>query len=211
MELKDFKQRIKETEAKCQICGQTNHSLIRHLRETHSLSPAQYKDQHPTAPLTSKVVTEILRRMDRRAKATNDLESVGLELLPELGSTWLERTKEYATKQFTAPDPSLEQLVPKIDPFYHMPAEGKLLAYAILRGKNAYLEGPTGCGKTELMAQLMAHLKRPFQRVNMHGDVTAAKFIGQMRVNTQGTYFEKGDLPKAMEGVQVLCVQFPFV
>jgi len=211
MELKDFKERLKEAQIHCPLCSFSGHSLIGHLQQKHSLSPGQYKEKYPENRLVSPVLSEMLRKFERRAKSDQPLEEVGKELLPNLGEMWVETLATHVEKKFGAVPDNLKHLIPKKDLFYKMPAQGRYMGYAVSLGKNCYVEGPTGCGKSELAMQLMSRLSRPIKRINMHGDVTAANFIGQMRVDKNGTYFFYGSLPNAMkEGYTLLCDEIDF-
>lgn len=68
----------------------------------------------------------------------------------------------------------------KVDPyFYEEPMAAQLLEYAINRGKNAILVGPTGSGKSSLAINVLARLKRRAEIVSCHGETSSDTFIGK--------------------------------
>lgn len=68
----------------------------------------------------------------------------------------------------------------KIDPHFHEdPSAAMLLEYAIKRGKNAIIIGPTGCGKSSLAINVLARLKRKTEIVSCHGETSSDHLIGK--------------------------------
>ena len=107
------------------------------------------------------------------------------------------------------------QALPTIDQnFYFDPQAARAILSALKLGKNFYIQGHTGCGKTQLIMQIHAKLGRQITRVNMDGDVTKRDFIGNMNLtkdpegNTITTY-TYGALPRAMlDGHTLLLDEF---
>ncbi len=194
--LDEFKDKLRGTEVECKLCPTRSHSLIRHLRVKHHLSAGQYKKQYPEAKLASPLATELLRKMGRQAMTSADVESY----MTQFGGTdaWDEKLAVIGAK-FTNP-PGSEARVPVKDPHFALMPDTALIAYAAEYGKNVYLEGPTGCGKTEWIIQTLARMGRPCMRVNMNGDVTAANFIGHVEADENGTKWVDGDLIVAAKG-----------
>ena len=68
----------------------------------------------------------------------------------------------------------------KVDPhFYEDPQAAKLIEYAVNRGKNVILVGPTGCGKSCLAINVLARLKRKAEIVSCHGETSSDVLIGK--------------------------------
>ena len=68
----------------------------------------------------------------------------------------------------------------KVDPhFIEDPIASQLLEYAITRGKNAIIVGPTGCGKSTLAINVLARLQRKAEIVSCHGDTSSDNLIGK--------------------------------
>ena len=68
----------------------------------------------------------------------------------------------------------------KVDPhFFEDPKAAQLLEYAITRGKNAIIVGPTGSGKSCLALNVLARLKRKAEIVSCHGDTSSDNLIGK--------------------------------
>jgi len=194
----EFRKRIRETEVACYICGTRAFSLVRHLSDKHDLTPGQYRKLHSEAKFCSPIVSELLRRLDRKAQTTDDLASftAAFEFGADLDATFAEARKKLSTS--TGPDAKIPAKMPH---FFFPKMETEAVLTGLILGKNVYIEGPTGCGKTGLVHQIHAKLERPIQRANMNGDVTAANFVGAMRANRKrGTYFHYGMLPEAMRG-----------
>jgi len=210
----EFRSLIRQTEIACLMpkCGYRGHSLVAHLKERHQMSPGQYqkkfpRSDYPDVTLVSRVVTELLRRMDRSVKRTTDLSQ--FTALFDVGRTPLELFMEVGSKLPDVNDAYIQYATPAdLDRYFEFPVEqtAAILTGMILH-KNTYISGPTGCGKTELSIQIHKQLKRPFIRINMKGDATVANFIGAMRADPKkGTYFKPGALPIAMKAGYTLIV-----
>lgn len=161
------------------------------------MSAGQYKKSFINVALVSPIVTELLRLVDRKSYQTDNLsEFLGAFLPREKSDEVFDQVKA------TLPPVPTELLkyIPEVDPFYSFePQVARMLCFSIAKGKNAFLEGPTGSGKTEAVRQVHARLGRPVIRVNMNGDVTVGSFLGTKEVVAgQGTTFRQGDLPTCM-------------
>lgn len=202
--LDEFREKIRGTEVECARCGYRAHALTQHLRTAHNLSAGQYRKDFPHAKLASRVVMEVLRRVGRDNPGSVDL---GVLITPFLFDAEKGDAVEFEEfgKNFQV-DPVLHELIPTADSFFAFSPNSKAIAFGVMRGKNIYLEGPTGCGKTEEVKQAFNRMGLPLRRVNMNGEVTPATFLGKMHMKVTGeTYFDYGVLPKAMkEGVALL-------
>ncbi len=99
--------------------------------------------------------------------------------------------------------------VPEADEHYQFNVE-TLLPYlsTLIAGKNAWLYGHTGTGKTTLAQQVCAKLGWPMRRVNFDGDISRLDLVGQTKLdNDDGTTVSKyvdGILPQAMNSPTIL-------
>lgn len=196
--LDEFRGKIDDSRAKCAICGHRAHSLTRHLKEEHQLSAGQYKSQYPDALLVSPVATQMLRDMGRTSKGSNDLSQFVEPFNPDTSEEIVGEIKKRLKHGTTNP----AILIPKqLKEFYFDPRLIPQVMWGLEHGKNIYIEGPTGCGKTEGVTQLHAYAGKAMKRVNMNGDTTVANFLGKREVDPQkGTHFVEGSLPLAMKG-----------
>jgi cobaltochelatase CobS len=194
----DFRARINDSAVPCAECGFRAHALVQHIKTRHNMSAGQYKQKHPMAKLASPIVSELIRRMDRSAKTTDRLETFVEAFSP---GTSLEQNLREMAKKWGPLDPTLIPLIPQAIANFHFPErETKAVTAGLQLGKNVYVEGPTGCGKTELIYQIHAQMGRPMVRANMNGDVTVANFIGKEKATPQkGTYYMYGLMPLAMQ------------
>jgi len=201
----EFRTIVKGTEIGCKLCGHKDHSIVKHVLDRHTLSAGQYKKQFPDARLCSPIVSELLRRMDRKSKKTTALtDFVGAF---QLGGD-IDLSFKEAMKKLPKVDPANAHLIPKKTEHFRFPQkETEAILTALILEKNVYVEGPTGCGKTDLLAQVLNRLDRPMKRANMNGEVTRSNFLGGKVANQQrGTYFQYGSLPLAMRGGYPLLV-----
>lgn len=106
----------------------------------------------------------------------------------------------------TAPN-SQEEEIPVVVPqsvlqedfFWYPPHEKMLVEKGILANFNMMLQGPTGCGKTEMAVRILQDKKiEPF-RMNLNGEVSVDDFVGMMTLEQGATVFKYGILPQAMQ------------
>lgn len=196
MDINEFRDKLASTKVGCELCKYAGHSLVAHLASSHNMTAGQYRKQFPNGRLVSNVVSELMRRLGRDASGTGDLGELIEEFVFDNEDAFAELEKigvRFATS------PEQLTLIGTPDSHFVFDRQIKLIAYAMRHSMNLFSEGPTGCGKTEGLIQAHVRAKRPYKQINMHGDVTASNFIGQLKANPQrGTYFEYGNLPKAM-------------
>lgn len=93
--------------------------------------------------------------------------------------------------------------VPKERP-YRFPAEQtKDIAIGLEEGMNILVTGPTGCGKTSIVAALAALCNVPLVRFNLDGETRVSHLRGMQKPASQDgvltLVFSRGDLAVAME------------
>lgn len=197
--IEEFRAKIDSTRVTCLECNFVGHELVAHLLSAHNMSAGQYKKKHAEGRLCSPMVSELLRRLDRKDKTTDDLS---LFIPPFVAGATTNETFQAALQRLPLAAPEQLDLVPAVvKDFFFAPDDSKAVVTGMVNRMNVYMEGPTGCGKTELAYQIHNRLKRPLLRANMNGDATVANFIGSMRASpTKGTYYHYGMLPQAMRG-----------
>jgi cobaltochelatase CobS len=169
------------------------------------MSVGQYRAQFPQAEITSRVLEELSKQVTRAPQGTDVLET----FLPQfMGPTTAAADLDQLKAHFGPTKPENLLLVPTTNPDFVLDDNvAAATTFALLKGKNTYIEGPTGCGKTDGVKQIHARLGLPIKRVNMNGDVTTANFIGSKHADPQtGTYFRHGNLPLAMTGGYTLLI-----
>lgn len=82
---------------------------------------------------------------------------------------------------------------PVLDPIYKFDGEQLFSAVtALKRGRNVWLAGPAGTGKTEFVKNLCAGLGRAFVRVSFDSSAEKYEFIGGERVKNGTTVYQRG-------------------
>lgn len=207
----EFRSQIRAARPTCEICQFKAHSLIGHLRDKHQLSPGQYKKRYPLSAVTSTLVEELLRTMDRTAMVTTPSLA---DLLPKFTGRAVDDIviKDWKEKlDWYSPPPETLMYIPEADPRFKFTKNAGAIALAFWSGRNLLTSGPTGCGKTEEIKQVMNRLGVPLRRANMHGDVTYGTFVGCMKADINGTFFDYGLLPHAMRnGYPILLDEIDF-
>lgn len=96
--------------------------------------------------------------------------------------------------------PEIRDLIPQVNELY-LPDIDALTAvvHAVENNEPSLITGPTGCGKSELLAYICAHTNRPFIRLNMVEDIDSSMVFGMVGAVNGQTYWEDG--PAAEAGI----------
>lgn len=103
---------------------------------------------------------------------------------------------------------------PKSDPRYTFPVAETLVALTqIARGRNVFLYGPKGCGKTQWASELAARTGRPFALVSCDNSTDGPTLVGMTIPQAGGgTLFQPGQLTRAITTPGcVVCLDEPSV
>lgn len=89
---------------------------------------------------------------------------------------------------------------PALDPLFKFDLDAlHSAAVAIKRGRNVWLAGPAGTGKTEFVKNLCAGLGRAFIRVSFDSGAERYEFIGGERVKNGSTVYQEGVVLRGMQ------------
>lgn len=95
--------------------------------------------------------------------------------------------------------PHAVESVPQEIPYYRpVGNECDLFEHAFKHRLALLLKGPTGCGKTRLVAHMAARLGRPLYTVSCHDDLTAADLTGRYLLRGGETVWCDGPLTRAV-------------
>lgn len=205
--------------ATCQICGEKYHRVDAHIMQKHKMRIAEYRKQFPSAPIMSEHAKKVVEAgRQARIAASKGLPPAKPEQdkkpastpdpLPEPEEAGVYKVGVAKLRHCDSIQPGDEVFVPRFDEGWQVGTTEmdlmESLALAIEADEPAMLVGPTGCGKNALVDQLAAVLNQPVTRINLHGDVRAADFLGEKRVeidpatNQSVVVWKDGALPRAM-------------
>jgi cobaltochelatase CobS len=206
-----------EKKAKCMICGEEYHRVDAHIMQKHKMRIAEYRKQFPEAPIMSEHAKRVVEAgRQARIAASKGLPPAAPAPKPEQEGEPAPAPEEAGIYKVGVArlrhNDSLqagdEVFVPRFDEGWQVGSTEmdlmESLALAIEADEPAMLVGPTGCGKNALVDQLAAVLNQPVTRINLHGDVRAADFLGEKRVeidpatNQSVVVWKDGALPRAM-------------
>jgi MoxR-like ATPase len=93
--------------------------------------------------------------------------------------------------------------------YFAFPIETPIVERALLKNKNVFLSGPTGCGKTELISRLADKNNIEYSRLNLNGEITIDDFLGvwnliESDAGASTTEYTYGVLPQAMKNGNLL-------
>jgi len=99
---------------------------------------------------------------------------------------------------------------PSIYPGYVWPDATVVALSQIKRGRNVFLWGPAGAGKTEFAQQIAARLGRPFVLISCDASTDAATLVGMTVPRDGGVTFQPGQLVRAIQTPgAVICIDEP--
>ena len=178
----------------CGICGYaTDTALFQHLREIHDLTPEGYAEQCPGAPLSTPAFRDYVKKQGLHVESGTEGEIRALRKLFGV--------------QVSCPV-VVQPGVPAADANYHFDARlAQAVTQSLADNDRMLLVGPTGSGKSSLIMQVAARLNWPLTRVNLHGETSAADFLGHNRVREGEVYFQYGVLPTAMREGNILVLE----
>lgn len=176
------KERIRCDE--CHASGEKScwfHILSAHVTAEHNLKPDDYLKRYPGQPLLSQHAMNGAANA-RAAAAKGKMSALATEAeraVPEILQFGV--AKLPVRRGLGATDLAL---VPRHDGQYELEIDKlEAAALAIQERENQLAVGPTGAGKSTFYEELASILNQPLRRVNLHGDVRAADFIGEKVVD----------------------------
>lgn len=176
---------------RCELCGREEAaSLFRHLREAHGLAPEAYQARCPGSPLFLPAFGQYLRE--------NRIAVAGGKLVRRVDLFGVSLTVDALPGRH----------VPEADGTYNFdPVLARAALLSLVANDRMLLVGPTGSGKSSLVAQLAARLNWPLRRVNLHGETGVSDFLGAFKARNGEVYFQYGLLPTAMREGQILILE----
>ncbi len=177
-------------------CTKRYHRLDVHIQTAHGMTVEEYLDACPGAPIRSAY-----------SEAAAEETAVQGGSSPAVGKgEFVFGVARLAVRRGV--EPGDEALIPEHDENWEPGTAEKSaledLALAMEHDENALLVGPTGCGKSLLVQQLACALEQPLRRVNLHGEVRAADFLGEKIIDVEPASgqavvkWQDGVLPQAM-------------
>ena len=182
---------MQHTSIYCGICGKSDTvSLLQHIRDEHSLTPVAYEQRCPNAPLFAPEFGEYLQ--------TNRIHIVD--------GTVKTRRELFGIE--TICNAIVREHVPRLDEkFAFDPELGKAVLSSLVENDRILLVGPTGSGKSSLIAQFAARLNWPMRRINLHGETSVSDFLGTHKARNGEVFYQYGILPTAMREGHILVLE----
>lgn len=173
----------------CPLCGHHEpFTLIHHLRTEHKAEPQSIRAQFPERPLCTSEFASLLS--GRHVARTNGVLHYQLDV---------------ADTPMTARFGVDHALIPPADPTFVWTEPCRDVSEAIEHNERVFLYGPSGTGKSSLVRQIAALVRRPVRRVSLNGETSVADFVGHWTVNeNRQTVFVNGILPQAMREGHIL-------
>lgn len=173
----------------CPLCAHNvSHTLIPHLRDEHKIEPDVFRQRFPEQSLcTSEFGLFLDQHKVRREGGIlhHQIEVAGVPMSATYGLD--------------------HPLIPEPDPTFIWTDAMRDVAEAIEHNERVFLYGPSGTGKSSLVREIAATVRRPVRRVSLNGETSVGDFVGHWTVNgNKETVFVKGILPEAMERGYIL-------
>lgn len=100
---------------------------------------------------------------------------------------------------------SANPFVPTIDTNYQFDVEAlSVLLFGLENNLRSWVAGPTGSGKSTLVAQACAVMGKMCRRINLSKESSTYQLIGKVDAKEGGTYFKDGIIPQTMQQPAVL-------
>lgn len=175
----------------CKLDGTTHHFLPPYLASVHGLTPEEYLEQFPDAPLASKAVLDAHAAQIKGAKRTHP---------PALS----ELTIEMGGFDFPVNADVPEDVCLPIPPHYRLPKKGRLgtdilraLRYYVA-GRSLWAHGPPGTGKDALPSALCGMTRTPSEIYQISPDVDIQNWFFEKAFDAQSTKWVEGELLKQL-------------
>lgn len=179
------------TKIQCAECKKfTAHILIPHLVEEHKMTASEYVEKYPDEPIASDLGR---RKLSERLGVYEEREKEEIKIRDVFPGV---KTKD-TTWRFKTPGP----WTPKVDPKYVFPPKETiclLMALSQEQRNRAYIQGPTGTGKSMLVQNVAALLNWEFVRVNYDSAISRSEQLGDWVVRGKHMSYMAGLLPQAM-------------
>lgn len=213
----------------CKICGALVHSIALHLKNDHpELDQAtaldKYKKDHPGQPLLS----EMAQQRIRERQAANAVAAAAPAVSVDAGGVVKSALHEIfalgtspAAMNFRGKPIMLtmavsteeqQQMIPDIDLDYVFNIDVlKTAVMGMEMGIPTFVWGHSGTGKTSMLTQIAARMRRPVLRVQHTANMEEDQIVGGWRVRAGETFFELGPLAVAMrEGYIYIADEYDF-
>lgn len=197
--------------AKCALCDAEVHVIGKHLQEAHpDVTKEQYVQDYPDAPLYSdKALTKLKDiRAKKSAKIEVSMKSRNSEMREMFRVFGIPETTEGVKTASGKPimvevkteiPEDLVDYVPDVDENYIFSIDNlKAVLLGVKQKMNVYLVGHAGTGKSTLLEQVCAHLRRPMMRIQHTGNTEESHILGMYVVKGGETVWEPGPLQICM-------------
>ncbi len=199
----------------CHIDNVMVHSIQLHIQKSHpDWTIDRYQQEFPDAPLLSPTAVAIMAK-NKAAKAaavaapetntvtTGLVETIGVfHEVFELGAVSAAMNASgnpISVTVLTGHDIEARDYLPDVDPDYVFSIDLlKKIVLGFQLNMPIYLWGFHGTGKTTVLQQVAARLRRPFIRVQHTINMQESDVLGQWTVKDGATHFQLGPLPMAM-------------
>jgi cobaltochelatase CobS len=200
----------------CQIDNARVHMIVSHLREHHpDWTIERYKAEFPHAPLLSEKARNLVMKNKAKRLQEKDTEVAGVvrsrrPFAEVFGLEGVEvRNNRGETLEIDMhgdhSDAALA-MIPDVDENYVFDIElAKTVLMAFGFRMPALFWGYHGTGKTSLLEQVCARIRRPFMRVQHTIGTEESHIVGQYVVKNGATEFQPGPLTIAMIEGFVYC------
>lgn len=200
--------------AECRMCNKFFDRVDVHVLLAHNVTLDRYLKRYPGAPfLSDRFMSGIMGSVVPPSVAAPPV--VEDTPVPAPAATDDAVMLAYTSLAIRSDVPACDlPFIPAKDKEWNMTETVKYqwnaLGVALHEGEPSLMVGPTGCGKSAGFLELAARLNQPVRRVNLHGDVRVADFLGEKIVEVDPdtkqsiVRWKDGILPQAVRTGQWL-------